>query len=119
MVEFIVGPVPAFKEDVLNGYRSLRKDCALGFMAVTRLLKTAPLNERTDRCGRLDDRFEVFAVPLLSCPARAMVVSFEAPTTTGHRWLHGSLLIGKRLKDRAGHLAAHHHGLINPTWEAQ
>lgn len=117
MAKFTVGPVPAFKEDILGGYKSLPLDCARGFVEVTRLLKIGGPNETTDRLGRLDDRFDVYAVPLPDCPERRMIVSIETPGGDGHRWLHGSVPARERLKLRARQLATRHHGLVNPIWE--
>ncbi len=104
-----------FEEEVLASVRRLSPRCVENFLMVDlELRRTDP---ETGRCGLLDDRFEVYAVPILQCASARMVVSFDLRTRRRPGLQHGAASV-RAVCDRAMGLVKRHRRLVNPIREA-
>ncbi|WP_417741016.1 hypothetical protein [Salipiger sp.] len=116
MSQFTVEPVPGYDDDILNEYNKLPLKCADGLEALIDSLERRDPSIR-DRCGLLDDRYEIYAIPIPDCPRRCLVISIDIKDKSQPRALHGTLLKNDTTCDRGRRLATRQLKLINPTWE--
>jgi len=112
-----VEPVAAFEDEVLADFRAPPVRCVEGVVLLLRELERHD-PEPAERCGLLDDRHELYAIPVPGCGAYRLLVSLD---TAGNRpWpctLHGLRPAARNTCDTARTCATRHFGLIAPTWE--
>lgn len=116
MSTYKVAPVPGYEDQILEEYARLSLPCADGFYNMIRILEH---NEPglNDRCGLIDDRFELYAIPLPDCVKRAMIVTVDRKRTAMPRAIHGTVPRSSRACDRGAKLAIRQLGLVDPSWE--
>lgn len=116
MATFDAGPVPGFEDDLLNELRTLPIDCAHGIYSMLDQLAEAEPSIQ-ERCGRIADRYELYAVSIFDCPRRRLVVTIDENRKGRPRAAHGSVPAGAHACNTGLQLASRQLGLINPSWE--
>lgn len=116
MATFDAGPVPGFEDDLLNELRTLPIDCAHGIYSMLDQLAEAEPGIQ-ERCGRIADRYELYAVSIFDCPRRRLVVTIDENRKGRPRAAHGSVPAGAHACKTGLQLASRQLGLINPSWE--
>lgn len=116
MAEYEVEPVRGFETQILNEYKSLPVNCANGFAVLMDILgKNNPSTK--NRCGLLNDRHEIYAIPLPDCQKRLMMMSIDTKDTALPRAIHGVIAANDKACVQGAKLATRQYGLINPSWE--
>lgn len=116
MPPYAVAPIEGFREDLFKQLRELPIDCAHGMFKMFDHLEFNDPALR-DRCGRIADRYELFAIPTPGCPRRCVIVSIDDRDMTFARVIHGSLPANDFTCNNGFQLAARQRELINPSWE--
>ena len=112
-----VEPVAQYHDEVLQDFAAPSTACVAGAdFLLEELEETDP--DLDERCGLLDNRFELYALRVPKCPHLALVVSLD--TGQDRPWpctLHGLLSRRSRPCEAGRHRAAKHFNLIDPSWE--
>ena len=112
-----VEPVPKFQDDVLKDFKSPSVKCVEGAdFLLEELEENDP--DLDERCGLLNNRYEVYALPVPNCRSLVLVVSLD--TSRNQPWpctLHGLLSRRGRPCEAARKRAVKHFNLIDPSWE--
>jgi hypothetical protein len=113
----VVEPVSGYRDEVLRDFETPPTACVAGAdFLIEELEQNNP--DLDERCGLLNDRYEVYAVRLPDCRSYVLVVSLD--TSLVQPWpctLHGLLPSDIRPCDVGRQRAAIHLNLINPSWE--
>lgn len=115
-MERTVAAVDAHEDEVLSDLEDLSADCLDAVDHLLGALETQP-PALEDRCGLLDDRWELFAMRLPGCPRHRLLVAIDHRTEALPCIVLG---VGQSLKrpcDMARSRATKHFGLIDPVWE--
>ncbi len=112
-----VEPVSGSQDEVLNDFVSASPDCCQGAWLLLEELETSdPVLE--DRCGLLNNQYEIYAMPVPGCRSLSLVVSLDikgaAPWPCA---LHGLLSSRARVCDAGRQRAAAQFKLFQPSWE--
>lgn len=89
-----VEPVLDFHDQVLNDFRDASSPCVEGAYFLIEELETQD-PDLDEKCGLLDDRYEVYALKVPKCSSLSLIVSLD--TSQEEPWpctLHG--LVRKR-----------------------
>lgn len=116
MRRFAVKPVHGFQDILLEEVRELPLDCAHGIVKMFDHLEDNDPALR-DRCGRIADRFELFAIPVPDCAARKAIVTIDDRDKSRPRAVHGSVLANPFACKTGLQMASRQLGLVNPSWE--
>jgi len=116
MTTFKVEPVPGCEEELLKHFGGLSLACADGFSNMLDILED---NEPSlkDRCGYLEDRYELYAIPLPDCAQRVLIVSVDQKASGQPRWIHGTLPVSAGVCELGRQIAVRQFRLIDPSWE--
>lgn len=112
----VVETAPSFENEVVESVRALSIDAQQQAVVAYDTLWNGdpPLG---CRCGLLDMRYEVFALPIEKNRDVRFVVSIDRNLDERtHVLLHG-VLPTQNITDTSGQLVARHRKLINPLWE--
>lgn len=115
---FEVAPVPGHEAEILAEFTNLPLKCADGLDAMLDILADQEPSPR-DRCGLLDDRHEVFAIPLPDCAKRRLIVSIDCKAGARPRALHGTVASNPQSCAEGRRLATEQLALLGPIWEPQ
>jgi hypothetical protein len=116
MASYKVEPVPGFETKILDQFRSLSVTCASGFDHEMDTLEESEPGVLY-RCGLLDDRHELFAVPLPDCDGYKLILTIDRKDPVLPRSLHAIIPAADKCCTTGAMIATRQLGLINPSWE--
>ncbi|MBA5779066.1 hypothetical protein H2509_18205 [Stappia sp. F7233] len=103
-------------QTVIDSIRRLTMACKENVLMLEEELKSND-PDLDERCGLLDNRFEVYAVAIPQCPRAKLALSIDfgdgSPPSV---MLHGAVGAANACA-AACRLAIWHRNLMNPTWE--
>lgn len=113
-------PASGREDELLEEFASLSARCADGYDTMMDALKQREPSIN-DRQGLIDDRHEVYAVPLPDCQEWVMIVSIDRKDQAAPRTLHGAIMAypAVMLGTRAKHRVFRSFGLTKSVWEGK
>lgn len=112
-----VEPAPKYRDDVLEDFKHPSTKCVTGADFLLEELEDHD-PDLEERCGLLENRFELYALRIPNCSHLALLVSL---TVSGKKpWpcvVHGLAERHSRPCEVARQKAIRHFDLCNPSWE--
>lgn len=105
-----------YVDDLLDSIRQLSVTCQQN---VLMLEEELVINDPylSERCGLLDDRFEVFAMTIPKCRGYMFAVSIDLKEKSPPPAMMHGVISSTGKCDTAKRLTMRHRKLVNPTWE--
>lgn len=114
-----VGPVERYGGIVFTKVSAERPDCLDGMDFLMQELQTGVDPDPDERCGLLNDSFEVYSMNIPKCKNRKLAIAIDRTSREMPVIVLGTVSNGINSCFAAKTLAQDHLGLVNPIWEPQ